>query len=80
MQLFVDPLVRKYPFLPFAKYSKIGIVRNVLERRLSDVLSHMLGPEPRLSVTNDSVEDFDEVHFGLESNKLYDRLAFRLVL
>ena len=80
VQFAADPLVREYLLLPLAEHGQVGVVRNVLERRPSDTLAHLLGREPRLGVTDDSVADLDGVHFGLESNKLDDRLALCLVI
>ena len=65
---------------PSAEHGQVGVVRNVLERRPSDTLSHLLGREPRLGVTDYSVADLDGVHFGLESNKLDEWRALCLVL
>ena len=80
VQLAADPLVRKYLLLPLAEHGQVGVVLNVLERRPSDALAHLLGREPRLDVTDESVADFNGVHFRLESNKLDDRLALCFVL
>ena len=80
VQLVAGPLVREYLFLPLAKHGQVSVVRNVLERRPSDALAHLLGRKPRLGVTDDSVADLNGVHFGLESNKLDDRFALRLVV
>ena len=80
VQLATDPLVREYFLLPLAEHGQVGVVRNVLERRPSDTLAYLLGREPRLGVTDDSVADLDGVNFGLESKKLNDRLPLRLVL
>ena len=80
VQFAADPLVRKDLLLPLAEQGQVGVMRNVLERRPSDTLAHLLGRQPRLGVTDDSVADLDGLHFGLESNELDDRLALRLVL
>ena len=59
VQLATDPLVREYFLLTLAEHGQVGVVRNVLERRPSDTLAHLLCREPRLDVTDDSVADLD---------------------
>ena len=75
VQLAADPLVRENLLLPPAENGQVGVLRNMLELCPSNTLAHLLGREPRLDVTDESVADVDGVHFGLESNKLDYRLA-----
>ena len=80
VKLATDPLVREYLLLPLAEHGQVGVVQNLLERRPSNTFAHLLGREPRLTVTDDNVADLDKVYFGIESNKLDDRPTLRLVL
>ena len=66
--------------MPLAVNGEVVVVRDPLERRPSDALANLLGRDPRLGVTDDSVANLDAVHFGLESNKLDDRFALCLIL
>ena len=65
MLLADNPLGRKYLLLARAEHGQVSVVRNMLERRPSNTLAHLLGRKPRLSVTDDRVADFDKVHFRL---------------